>query len=105
MTATLLIFAADKLGLAPHWMSVALARKLKADGFLTVGDRKNLRHKLPRAFLTGGSRAYALKLSELQKWSETLEQSEQQEKHQDISHRSDRSDRSDVVIACAACSI
>ena len=50
-----------------------LARMLKADGVLTGGERKNLQRKLPRAFNTGGSRAYAVKLSELQKWPETSE--------------------------------
>ncbi len=76
-----------------------LPKTLIAGGVLARGDGKNLQRKLPRAFNTGGSRAFAIKLSELQKWSDTSDQSEQKNITQDVNHGSDLSDRSDLAEA------
>lgn len=79
--------------------SYELSKILIAEGLLARGDGKNLRRKLPRGFNTSGSRAYAIKLSDLQKWSDTSEQSEQKTISQDVIYGSDLSDRSDLAEA------
>lgn len=58
-----------------------------------------MQRKLPRAFNTGNARAFAIKLSELQKWSETLEKLKNHTDKQDVTHISDLSDRSGLVAA------